>query len=75
MASSAIEIGNPFVGLRSFEPSESHLFRGRKQHTQQLLRLLAAHRFVGVIGTSGSGKSSLVKAGLMPALYGGAESL
>ena len=71
MATIANGIENPFVGLRSFESSESHLFRGRKQHTQQLLRLLAEHRFVGVIGTSGSGKSSLVKAGLMPALYRG----
>ena len=62
---------NPFVGLRSFEPSESRLFHGRQQHTQHLLRVLAAHRFVGVVGTSGSGKSSLVKAGLLPALYRG----
>lgn len=62
---------NPFVGLRPFEPQESQLFHGRKLHTQQLLRLLAAHRFLGVIGTSGSGKSSLVKAGLLPALYRG----
>ena len=62
---------NPFVGLRSFEPSESRLFHGRQQHTQQLLRVLAAHRLVGVVGTSGSGKSSLVKAGLLPALYRG----
>ncbi len=62
---------NPFVGLRSFEPAESRLFHGRQLHTQQLLRTLAAHRLVGVMGTSGSGKSSLVKAGLLPALYRG----
>ncbi len=48
-------VGNPFIGVRSFEPHESLLFHGRKQHTQQLLRVLAAHRFVGVVGTSGSG--------------------
>jgi len=71
MTTPTIGIDNPFVGLRSFEPSESLLFHGRKQHTQQLLRVLASHRFVGVIGTSGSGKSSLVKAGLLPALHRG----
>lgn len=64
-------IRNPFIGIRSFEPHESLLFHGRKEHTQQLLRVLAAHRLVSVIGTSGSGKSSLVKAGLLPALYRG----
>jgi formylglycine-generating enzyme required for sulfatase activity/energy-coupling factor transporter ATP-binding protein EcfA2 len=62
---------NPFIGIRSFEPAESLLFHGRKEHTQQLLRVLAAHRLVSVVGTSGSGKSSLVKAGLLPALYRG----
>src|SRR5437867_4037683 len=71
MVASITGIDNPFVGLRSFEPSESLLFHGRKQHTQQLLRLLASHRFVGVMGASGSGKSSLVKAGLLPALHRG----
>ncbi len=64
-------IPNPFIGIRSFEPSESHLFYGRKPHVQQLLRVLAAHRLVTVTGTSGCGKSSLVKAGLLPALHRG----
>jgi formylglycine-generating enzyme required for sulfatase activity/energy-coupling factor transporter ATP-binding protein EcfA2 len=71
MHGTALGIGNPFVGLRSFEPSESLLFHGRKQHTQQLLRVLAQHHFLCVTGTSGSGKSSLVKAGLLPALHRG----
>jgi formylglycine-generating enzyme required for sulfatase activity/energy-coupling factor transporter ATP-binding protein EcfA2 len=62
---------NPFIGIRAFEPHESHLFHGRTEHIQQLLRLLAEHRLVAVVGTSGSGKSSLVKAGLLPALYRG----
>ena len=64
-------VANPFIGIRSFEPAESHLFHGRKPHVQQLLRVLAAHRLVTVTGTSGSGKSSLVKAGLLPALHRG----
>jgi hypothetical protein len=59
---------DPFPGLRSFERDEEPIFRGRQQHTDELLRRLAQHRFLAVVGTSGSGKSSLVRAGLLPAL-------
>jgi len=62
---------NPFPGLRPFEFQESHLFFGRDGQSEQLLRKLGRSRFVAVVGTSGSGKSSLVRAGLLPALYGG----
>ncbi|MBV9926750.1 MAG: hypothetical protein JOZ96_17155 [Acidobacteria bacterium] len=62
---------NPFPGLRAFEFDESHLYFGRDGQSGQLIRKLAATRFVAVVGTSGSGKSSLVRAGLLPDLYGG----
>ncbi len=62
---------NPFPGLRPFESSENHLFFGRDEQSHELLRKLRRHRFVAVVGTSGSGKSSLVRAGLLPALHGG----
>ena len=62
---------NPFPGLRPFEFNESLLYFGRDGQSEQLLRKLAASRFMAVIGTSGSGKSSLVRAGLLPALFGG----
>jgi energy-coupling factor transporter ATP-binding protein EcfA2 len=65
------ELFNPFPGLRPFEPEEAHLFFGRHGQSDELLRRLEAHRFVAVVGTSGSGKSSLVRAGLLPSLYGG----
>ena len=63
---------NPFPGLRPFQSDEEHLFFGRETQTLELLQILRDNRFVGVIGTSGSGKSSLVRCGLLSELYGGA---
>src|SRR5215472_12867702 len=62
---------NPFPGLRPFEPDEDHLFFGREKEIDELLRRLRSTRFLSVVGTSGSGKSSLVRCGLISALYGG----
>ena len=62
---------NPFPGLRPFGTDEAHLFFGREGQSTELLRLLREHRFLAVLGPSGSGKSSLVRAGLLPSLYGG----
>ena len=62
---------NPFPGLRPFGIEEDYLFFGREEQVTELLALLREHRFVAVVGTSGSGKSSLVRAGLLPALHGG----
>src|SRR5262245_37026557 len=62
---------NPFPGLRPFEFDESHLFFGRDGQSEQLIAKLGRTRFLAVVGTSGSGKSSLVRAGLLPALLGG----
>lgn len=62
---------NPFPGLRSFTQEEDYLFFGREEQTMDLLQTLATHRFVAVVGTSGSGKSSLVRCGLLSHLLGG----
>ena len=62
---------NPFVGLRPFKSSESMLFFGRDDQTATLRRRLRSDTFVAVLGSSGSGKSSLVRAGLIPELEGG----
>ena len=59
---------NPFPGLRPFESNEEHLFFGRDGQSDELLRRLRRSRFLAVLGTSGSGKSSVVLAGLMPLL-------
>src|SRR5262245_48215842 len=61
----------PYPGLRPFRSDEHHLFFGREEQTTELLALLREHRFLAVVGTSGSGKSSLVRAGLIPALHRG----
>ena len=60
---------NPFPGLRPFEQHETDRFFGREVQTEQLLERLHENRFLAVVGASGSGKSSLVRAGLLPALH------
>ncbi len=65
---------NPFPGLRHFEQKETHLFFGRDGQSKELLKRLQDSRFLALVGVSGSGKSSLVRAGLLPALYGGLMS-
>ncbi|QOJ23232.1 MAG: WD40 repeat domain-containing protein [Gammaproteobacteria bacterium] len=63
----------PYVGLRPFEEKDALLFFGREAHVRDLLaKLEHQQRFIAVIGASGSGKSSLVRAGLIPALHRGA---
>src|SRR5438874_3069352 len=65
------EITNPFPGLRPFETDEYRLFFGREGQSDELIARLQRSHFLAVVGTSGSGKSSLVRAGLLPALRGG----
>ena len=62
----------PYPGLRPFEPWEGDIFFGREAHTDRLLEILHDRHFLTVIGPSGSGKSSLVRAGLLPVLPLGA---
>ena len=57
----------PFFGLRAIDEDRSHLFFGRERETGSLVQLLRASSWCMVVGDSGSGKSSLVKAGLVPA--------
>ena len=67
---------NPYKGLRSFGQSDTKDFFGRERFIDRLVARLSragsAGRFVAVVGPSGSGKSSVVRAGLMPALRQGA---
>ena len=62
---------SPFRSLRPFEPEDSCLFFGRKSETADLLARLSRSPVLVVLGNSGSGKSSLIRAGLIPALRQG----
>ena len=70
-APAALPRPNPFPGLRPFRDDEEHLFFGRENQVNTMVDKLAATRFLAVVGTSGSGKSSLVNCGLRPALHRG----
>lgn len=59
---------NPFPGLYAFEEDDHKFFYGRQDSIGELLERLAQNPFLAIIGASGSGKSSLVRAGLIPAL-------
>ena len=62
----------PFKGLQYFDEADYDLFFGRELLTAKLIERLRESRFLSVIiGASGSGKSSLVRAGLIPALKNG----
>ncbi|MEZ5534613.1 MAG: hypothetical protein R3F02_03215 [Thiolinea sp.] len=61
----------PYPGLRPFERYESKVFFGRQKQVDELLKRLKKEKFLAVLGASGSGKSSLVKAGLLPGLEKG----
>ena len=65
---------NPFPGLRAFEEEEDILFFGREKQIDELLRKLRTSRFLAIIGSSGSGKSSLVRSGMLPSLHSGLMS-
>jgi WD40 repeat protein len=69
-SSSAVTL-NPFPGLRPFQEDEDYLFFGREHQVDTMVDILAKRKFLAVVGTSGSGKSSLVNCGLEPALHQG----
>ncbi|WP_374686869.1 AAA family ATPase, partial [Promineifilum sp.] len=62
----------PYKGLRYFDEADADDFLGRELLTARLVGRLSGARFLAVIGASGSGKSSVVRAGVIPALRRGA---
>ena len=75
MSIEQVDLPNPYKGLQAFQESDSDKFYGRAALVEQLLGRLSEatvlQRFLAVIGPSGSGKSSVVKAGVIPALRDG----
>ncbi|QIR35864.1 hypothetical protein HCG51_03230 [Tolypothrix sp. PCC 7910] len=59
---------NPYRGLESYDEEHSELFFGRSKLVEKLHQFVKSHPLTVVLGASGSGKSSLVKAGLIPQL-------
>jgi len=74
-AASPLEVRNPYKGLRSFTEADADDFYGRGAFVERLLKRWSRSgvhgRFLAVVGPSGSGKSSAVRAGLVPALRRG----
>jgi WD40 repeat protein len=70
-ARAAIEGTCPFKGLASFEPVDADYFFGRERLVAELVARLVGAGFLGIVGPSGSGKSSVLRAGLLPALAEG----
>ena len=58
----------PYVGLDAFRESDQDLFFGREALITEMMERLESSSFLAVVGPSGSGKSSVVRAGLIPAL-------
>ncbi len=64
-------IPNPFKGLEAFQQTDAALFFGREELTRKAIQRLRRTSFLAVVGASGSGKSSLVRAGIIPQLRSG----
>jgi DNA-binding SARP family transcriptional activator/WD40 repeat protein len=67
-----LAVGNPYKGLRAFAEADAGEFFGRDRAVAEVAGRLAERRFVTVVGASGSGKSSVVRAGLVPLVRAGA---
>ena len=71
----AISGANPYRGLAAFDEADAGLFFGRDDVVERVVKRLASgepdHRFLALVGPSGSGKSSLARAGVLPALRRG----
>jgi WD40 repeat protein len=66
------DVRSPYKGLEAFQPEDAADFFGREELVSELVARLAEAPFLAVVGASGSGKSSLVRAGLVPAVAEGA---
>jgi DNA-binding CsgD family transcriptional regulator/WD40 repeat protein len=68
----ALREGAPFPGLRAFAAEDADIYFGREDAANRVLDRIAAAATATIVGASGSGKSSLIRAGLIPAIRKGA---
>ena len=68
----AFHAENPYVGLHRFDEEDASRFFGREQLVAELVDKMERRRMVVAVGPSGSGKSSVVRAGLLPEIRRGA---
>jgi class 3 adenylate cyclase/WD40 repeat protein/tRNA A-37 threonylcarbamoyl transferase component Bud32/energy-coupling factor transporter ATP-binding protein EcfA2 len=71
LATAAAGAECPYRGLLAFEPGDRHLFFGREEIVRDVLARVAPRRLLAVVGASGSGKSSLLRAGVLAAVHAG----
>jgi WD40 repeat protein len=65
---------NPYAGLAAFQERDSARFFGREMSVEQIITRLAERPLLALVGSSGAGKSSLVRAGVIPALKRGGDA-
>lgn len=70
-----VSIAENLPGLTSFKASHQNLFYGRQRQVDDLLSIMQSSRFIALVGQAGSGKSSLIRAGLVPALQRGFDGI
>ena len=71
----AKNILNPFPGLRPFSFEDRRNFFGRKEHVRNIVNKISNERFIAITSPSGTGKSSLVNAGIIPCISGGFNNI
>ena len=69
----ATTVKNPFIGLKAFSQEDKSFFFGRDKEVKEVLRKLKSTRLLAVVGPAGSGKASMIKAGILPELESGYE--
>ena len=70
----ALEEANPYAGLSAFQERDAARFFGRERAVEQVVARLAEQPLLALVGSSGAGKSSLVRAGVIPALKRGGDA-
>jgi DNA-binding SARP family transcriptional activator/WD40 repeat protein len=70
-ATAPARLGNPYRGLAAFDQADVDVFHGRNRLVGEVLHSIEHRRCAFVVGPSGSGKSSVVRAGVLPALAAG----